>query len=77
MYYRTYLSVGGTFFASLHLRIEVPSRPWQGLFSSVTHDARFLLTTGAFPTGPPLYAKKRSHPHPGSAFIHPDPSALS
>ena len=30
-----------------------------------------LVTTGAFPTGPPLYAKKRSYPHTGSAFIYP------
>jgi len=36
------------------------------LTRAVTH-----LTTGAFPTGPQLSAKKRSYPHTGSACIHP------
>ena len=29
------------------------------------------VTAGAFPTGPPLSAKKRSYPHTGSACIYP------
>ena len=54
------------------------SATWQGLCLCVGERdiaARlwFLPRTDnrAFPTGPPLYAKKRSFPHTGSACIYP------
>jgi len=38
---------------------------------SLTRSAEISITSGAFPTGPPLSAKKRSYPHTGSACIYP------